>query len=192
MFRPKVATAMAVFFLQKEPSHKLNDLILMKLMYLSERKSIQERMAMISGAKLMSMQNGPMLSEVWDTRKVDGAPELWRQAIRFVPWDGHMVSNHWELVGELNPAEYLSVADMKIMQSIWDENEEAILEDQERAKWTLVELTHNYKEWNIEAKHRRTSIDIEFVDIFARGFGFPTDSAQEMADEIEYFEELVA
>jgi len=56
----------ACFFLEQAPNHRLNDLKLMKLLYLAERESLRLFTATISGSTFASLKNGPVLREVLD------------------------------------------------------------------------------------------------------------------------------
>src|ERR1700679_3903733 len=95
MFRPDSAAAMAVHFLNLAPNHRLNDLTLMKLMVIAERKCMAQTTSMITGASFVSMQNGPVLSEVLNLMKGKTGSPLWSESIECAPYDGpDIASNH--------------------------------------------------------------------------------------------------
>ncbi len=58
------ATEVAAEFLQRTPDGALDDVILMKLMYFADRKSLELYDRPIIGDKLYCMENGPVLSGV--------------------------------------------------------------------------------------------------------------------------------
>lgn len=58
------ATQVAAEFLQRAPDGALDDVILMKLMYFADRKSLELYDRPIVGDKLYCMENGPVLSGV--------------------------------------------------------------------------------------------------------------------------------
>lgn len=58
------ATEVAAEFLQLAPGGTLDDVVLMKLMYFADRKSLELYDRPIIGDKLYCMENGPVLSQV--------------------------------------------------------------------------------------------------------------------------------
>lgn len=58
------ATEVAAEFLQRAPDGALDDVILMKLMYFADRRSLELYDRPIIGDKLYCMENGPVLSRV--------------------------------------------------------------------------------------------------------------------------------
>src|SRR5579871_6725290 len=121
MFRPDNATAMAVYFLMCAPNHALDDLVLMKLMVIAERRCMAETTSLITGAEFVSMQNGPVLSDVLDLMKGQTPSTLWNRCIGFVPHRGHGTpSNHCVLKCDLDVGEYLSEFEVDLLTSVWN------------------------------------------------------------------------
>lgn len=140
MFRPEMATAMASFFLRKDPNGTLNDLRLMKLLYISDREMILRSQHPISGAKYVSMKNGPVLSEVFDLYKGNRTDEVWVDHIEFIP-KSDTESNQLRLRKEFDSDEYLSPNAIKLLEEIWNTYKDC-------DKWDLVEQTHRLPEWD--------------------------------------------
>jgi len=69
VFSAEKAAQVASFFLKKAPSKSLTRLKLLKLMYLADRESLHRRGFPITGDKAVAMDNGPVLSEVYDLIK---------------------------------------------------------------------------------------------------------------------------
>jgi len=184
MFRPDNATAMAVYFLMCAPNHALDDLVLMKLMVIAERRCMAETTSLISGATFVSMQNGPVLSEVLDLMQGQGDSPTWSRHIKCVPHGGHgTASNHCILREGLDVEEYLSDFEIELLASVWGEYKK-------KSKWDLVEITHTFPEWDESSAETKSSSPISLKSIFELGLHQSPDVAQERANEIEYFEAL--
>ncbi len=186
MFHDDRATAVAVFFLQKAPQRRLNDLKLMKLMVIAERRSMAAMTALITGAGFASMQNGPVLSEVLDLFQGRRPSDIWNGAIRLEPHRGKgSRSNELVLTGELDVADYLSPVEIDLLESVWQEWGH-------KDKWELVSLTHEFPEWDRTVQESRSSRPISLEKVFHLGLGEPPETARERAQEIEYFEKVIA
>lgn len=186
MFREENATAMAAYFLSRAPEKKLNDLVLMKLMVISERACMIETTSLITGAGFMSMQNGPILSHVLDLMKGTAKNQFWSQYIEFVPWARcRTESNHCILKQALDPTQFLSQHELKVLDQVWQKHGS-------KSKWDLVELTHEFPEWNKECATTKSSSPISLESIFELGFNKTHEQAAELAQEIDYFETVCA
>ena len=183
MFEEDVAAATAVFFLRANHG-VLNDLQLMKLLYLAEREGIKRYGAPVIGAQYWSMPHGPVLSEVYDMMRGEKINPLWYGHIEYVPFDGQ-TSNHCKLRKDtLNPEDYLSEAELSLLEEIW-----TTYKDQ--TKWNLVDLTHTFPEWdkNVEAPDspvRATRLPV--MDMLVKGFEMSKEEAMLTAQSIEYYQ----
>lgn len=186
MFREDKATAMAVFFLKQAPDQRLDDLVLMKLMVIAERKNMAMHTSLITGARFASMQNGPVLSEVLDLFREQKPTGLWGRCIGYVTHKGRGTpSNHLVLKNDLDLSQHLSEHELKLLESVWHEFGH-------KRKWTLVGITHEFPEWDRTCQATKSSRPINLEDVFHLGLGDPADRARERAQEIEYFEEVAA
>lgn len=180
-FNERKATAVACYFLNRAGG-ELEDLKLMKLMYLSEREMILRANVGITGDSFFSMQNGPVLSET--LRLMQGKSKIAGREV----WNEHIeIPEQWKV-------KLRKIAD----QNVLSEAEQLVLAEQWRQhgkknKWKLVDLTHTFPEWDKRANQFKTSIPIPIVDIL-EAIGLPNNViearlAQQKA--AEYFEDLL-
>ena len=186
MYREDKATAMAVRFLQLAPRHKLNDLMLMKLMVIAERECMAQTTSLITGAHFASMQNGPVLSEVLDSMKRKTPSYFWNHFVGFVEWGGQgTASNHCVLKNDLDVTEYLSEFETELLGNVWKEHKR-------KTKWELVDITHTFPEWDKTCAETKSSSPIPYESVFEKGLHESSEVARERAQEIEYFESVAA
>lgn len=180
----EIATAVACFFVQQSTAKKLNDLVLMKLLYISERRALIQLGTPIICDEYFSMKNSPVLSGVLSL--MQGAQnQFWSDHLIFVPHDGQ-TSNHIVLRHPLDPAKYLSEAELDLLQGVWSEFGH-------RGKWQLVDLTHNFPEWDstltdATGGSRRSPISVE--DILHKGFSMGAQEASQRAKDLQYYNSL--
>lgn len=180
-FNERKATAVACYYLA-QAGGELEDLKLMKLMYLAEREMIRRANIGITGDTFYSMQNGPVLSET--LRLMQGRP---RRASGSV-WTAHIESpEQWKLRLK-KPFEepILSEAERRIIEAEW-------MRHGKKNKWRLVDLTHAFPEWDERARTLKTSIPIPLVDVL-EALELPPKAIAARLEEMraaEFFEDLV-
>lgn len=157
------ATAVASFFLE-QAGGELEDLKLMKLMYLAEREAIRLRNVGITGDKFYSMKNGPILSNTLNRlNPQDGSFHLgvWREHVS--------VPSQWmvRLDKRFDHTRELSRREVNILTAIWNEFGEW-------TKWQLVDYVHEFGEWRDPGDSR---LPIAFQDILA-GLGLPPEERE--------------
>lgn len=136
-------TAQAAAFLLYRAGGQLPLIKLMKLLYLAERQSLQKYGAPITGDKLVSMDNGPVLSMTlnhinglalsceggWDTWISDRADHI--VALR----DASMIRS------PVKDLLALSDSDLEVLEAVW-------IEFGHWERWELVRYTHDkLPEW---------------------------------------------
>ncbi|QTN27474.1 SocA family protein [Rhodoferax sp. AJA081-3] len=136
-------TAQAAAFLLHRAGGRLPSIKLVKLLYLAERKSLEEYGVPISGDRLMSLRHGPVMSITLD--HING----------FIPsspggWDTWVAdkANHFVALSDpsmiADPAVdlgALSESDVEVLDQIWADFGKF-------ERWALVEYTHtNLPEW---------------------------------------------
>ena len=84
MFRDEKIAHMAAYLIKKSGG-EVQRLKLMKLMYLADRQSFEDRGCSISGDRFFSMKSGPVLSSAYDLMKGTGSAQSF--------WDG-LIKNH--------------------------------------------------------------------------------------------------
>jgi uncharacterized phage-associated protein len=129
----KALQATAVLLRLAGTSRTANYMRLIKLLYLADRRSLQETGRPITGDRPVALERGPVLGRVLDL--IRGKHARSPEWARYVETDGY----HVRLLedpgnGELSPYE------VELLQAIWDEH---------RAKdeWDLVRETHELPEW---------------------------------------------
>lgn len=150
----------------------LEVLKLMKLLYLADRRSLQQYHRTITGDRMVSMPFGPVLSTTLNLVNGDG-PRDYR------PWDewvsdrkDHKVSLRREVINRSSLDE-LSDIDITVIDSICDEFGRL-------DRWQLSDYTHdpaNCPEWK---DPRGSSYPIEFSTLF-EAFGYDESTARQLA-----------
>src|SRR5579862_4259526 len=169
---------MAVYFLDKAPAHELNDIKLMKLMVLAERRSMMESTCMITGDNFYSMQHGPVLSNTLNAMNGSVVSDLWNRHIMYAHYD-NVDSNRSKLKTRIDFTEILSGYEIELLDAIWAEYGNM-------DKWGLRELTHTFLEWDRECEELNTSRPIKYATIFEKGFNMEHKLAIAKAEEIEF------
>lgn len=181
MFSDTKATALAHCFLSKTQDGKLNDLKLMKLMYMAERESLAQFSATITGSRFCSMMHGPVLSDAYSVMNEKVESAFWSDHVRFLRYrKGEAKENTFEKIRELDVSAYLSQAEIEIADQVWADYGENI-------KWDLVELTHTFPEWDPDAKINKTSYVLPVRTIFQKGFHKSPEEAEALEEAYHYY-----
>ena len=173
-FSEKKAAQVAAFFLH-QAGGRLEILKLMKLMYLAERESYRRFGEPMIGDKLVSMDNGPVLSITLNhvNRFLPSEPEGWEA------WVSDRNDCILALRKEIkNPKEdllQLSDAELEVLDSIWREYGRY-------GSFQLADLTHDIcPEW--EDPHG-SSLPISQSRLL-RSLGFDPQTAKALEERIE-------
>lgn len=150
-FNQRKAAQVAAYFLAKH-GDKVDYLKLTKLMYLADRKALVARGRPITGARMVSMPYGPVLSEVLNLIN------LGRRYEEECPWLEYVSPPEGYAVRRVN-------CDTEFDQL--SENERSILDEIDAQygrmnKWSLVDWTHELPEWQ---DPRGSSLPIDPADI---------------------------
>jgi uncharacterized phage-associated protein len=155
MFREDRATAAAWRFVELHGG-SIPHVKLMKLLYFVERRWLIERGTTIFEDSFFAMDEGPVLSEVYNCMKD--------------PSNGTSVGDTWRLVlsqidnetitrkGELNPSQYLTQAQLKLVDAIWDQYGSM-------SKDEIVKEAHQLPEWNAL---QGSSIFIKYISVLEK------------------------
>lgn len=170
---------MAAYFVAKE-SCPIPVLKLVKLMYLADRESMRRYGRPISYDNMVSMPNGPVLSQTYSLINGEGLPEnqrIWNR------WISPRIDNHTVQLQKNDCTEkdfdHFSQADVEILSAVW---EEFGVMDQ----WQLRDYTHdNCSEWEQPKQQGKQSTPIKDIDIF-RALGMQEKEAVELADDIDH------
>lgn len=170
-FDERKATAAAAVLLQAAGG-KMRYIRLIKLLYLADRRSLDERARPIVGGRYVAMDYGPVLSEVLDKVKLGG--EIWSTVIEK---DGYEV----RLTGtpDLGPLSREEVELLEMATKLYRKLD----------RWKIVDLTHALPEWR---DPKGSAIDISTEDILAAlgKSDEETEEARQDAVERAYFDKL--
>jgi uncharacterized phage-associated protein len=131
------AAQVAHFFITRQGS-EIEILKLVKLIYLTDRLSLEKRRIPVVGGSFYSLQHGPVTSEVLDlindgTRDGDS---LWEQLVSNRA--NHMVAT----ARQVPEYDALSPSELRLLEEIWQRFGA-------RDKWDLVRWTHQHcEEWS--------------------------------------------
>jgi uncharacterized phage-associated protein len=137
VFREDRATQAAAFLLKLNKKRigfpVMRYIKLIKLMYLADREALLCLGHLITYDRLVSMDNGPVLSRVLDLIKGKVSGEYWRQHIsRWLPY--------WVILTSDPSTDHLSVAEEKILLDVFRRFG--------HLGWRkLIDLTHRLPEW---------------------------------------------
>jgi len=112
-------------------------LVLIKLLYLADRRAVVERGFPITGDRMVSMDHGPVLSRIYDGMKgnVGAATKAWQ---RFV---SPPKNNDVQLLEAPPSAGRLSNYEIDILRAVHEKYGHV-------DKWDLRDLTHHLPEWH--------------------------------------------
>lgn len=175
LFDEKKLTEATIFFLLQSDKHSINILKLMKLLYLSERKSFEMFHTPMIGDSLVSMKNGPVLSLTLD-RINHGSQKktYWDQFISDRKNHDIALKTDVQITSDDDLLE-LSDNDITVLKQIW-------FEFGNKTQWDLVDYTHDCcPEW----RNPGSSVyPIEYKDLF-KALGFSEELSNEIIDQLE-------
>ncbi len=122
----------AVAVLLKLHGGPLNYLALLKMLYIADRTALGELEQTITGDCYVSMDHGPVLSNVYDLIKGQSVNQGWHQFITTQNYDV-------ELICDPGEAE-LSEAELEILQQVYQDYGDL-------DPFEIAELTHKFPEW---------------------------------------------
>ncbi len=124
----------AAVLLKVESPHRLSRLRLLKLMYIADRESLQERARPISGDRPVAMDHGPVLTNTYDLIKGEAYfSRQWEQYIQNEGRDAVLKSDPG--VDDLSRYEIAKLHE--VAHRFQDCND-----------WEVAEFTHAYPEWS--------------------------------------------
>ena len=180
MFREDKATAMTAFFLSKTQDRKLNDIKLMKLLYIAERTSLERYATPISYDQFCSMEHGPVLS---------GTYELLTDKEKTPTWDKHISplslyvfggDQSVSLLEDISWDEILRQCDVEILDYVWDTFGHM-------SKWQIKKYCHdNFPEYDERPEAMKTSIGLDLETIFV-ALGDNQELAAEKAEDVKFY-----
>ncbi|MCY3655978.1 MAG: Panacea domain-containing protein [Chloroflexi bacterium] len=158
---------------------KLDVIVLIKLMYLADRRALTDRGFPITGASMASLPNGPVLSEVLDhiNGEVHGSTE-WPQFVS--RRTGHSV---WALEEAADNTDQLSRYELQAIDETFQEIVERFTRAGEIQKWKLRDWTHELPEWENPGGSSRAIVP----ETILRAEGRSDDEIAALADDAENY-----
>jgi len=161
--------AQAAAYLLKRHGGRLNYMVLIKLLYLADRKTLLEHGQPITGDRMVSMPHGPVLSRIYDRIAAGMLPtSAWSEYVSD-PSDYEV-----QLVCAEPATDELSRYELRVLDEI-DARYGSL------GKWVLRDLTHELPEW--EDPHG-SSRPIDPATIF-QAAGHPPEEVERIASEAE-------
>lgn len=181
MFDIEIAGQMSAWFIKKENrrGREMPHLKLIKLLYLAERTSIQTSGELILGDRMISMDNGPVLSRTLNFmqgyRKPNNGWDKWVS-----PKENHRVSLARDF--GLEDLDLLNVATIRTLEGVWNKHAH-------RDQWDMVDYTHRYcREWK---DPKGSSEPISYETLLLKGFKYSKRKAEKEAKALEDQRKLV-
>lgn len=173
MFTPEKSAQIAAYFAHREGG-AINIMKLVKLMYLADRESLKRYGAPISFDRMVSLDNGPVLSQTLNLINGDvsrDAAAVWEGWIS--DRSNHRVRLQREFA--IEKLDQLSDADVEVLESVW---REFGYMDQ----WDLSAYTHkNCPEWK---DPDGSSLPINEADVL-QAVGMPKEDAEILAARLK-------
>lgn len=142
---------------------------LIKLLYLADREALLEWGRPVTTDRYVSMDHGPVVSQIYGLISVE--PEPGQQSV----WHRHVAKSAWDVTLRTKP-EFgeLSRAEEELLARVFDVHGH-------KDKWTLVDETHSLPEW--EDPHGSSS-PISYKSILRAG-GKSEDETMEVLHELQ-------
>ncbi|HUY91978.1 MAG TPA: Panacea domain-containing protein [Pirellulales bacterium] len=141
----------AAYLIKRQPGARENYMRMLKLLYLADRLSLQERGMPICGDTVYAMERGPVMSVTLDL--VHGADSF---ADR---WDRFIKKDVYEVVLKADPGNRnLSRAEIKILERVAEQF-------RGQDEWDMVEWCHKHlpeyeKNWDARGESKRKRIPL--------------------------------
>ena len=143
-FRPEKAVQAAALLIRAEGG-RTTRLRLLKLLYVADRRALQEKGRPITGDKIVAMEMGPVLSETYNLIKRRGTVYNLRC------WDKYIASGEKEIALKADPGtDDLSDYEVKVLESVARIHQDMTTGD-------TVEAIHSaFPEWRYPGKTSRS------------------------------------
>lgn len=178
MFSPEKAAQIAAFFAQKERG-TINIMKLVKLMYLADREAMARYATPISFDRMVSMNNGPVLSQTLNL--INGDVQQSAAAV----WDAWMTDREGHKISAKKGAsveelDQLSDADLEVLADTWGRFGRM-------NQFDLSAYTHkNCPEWRFP---EGSAMPISEMDVF-KALGKSTEEAFILSERLKEESEL--
>lgn len=148
----------------------MNYMKLIKLLYLADRESLRKWNSPITGSHYVSMDKGPVLSEVLDLIKKPKQSDSWS---KFIKKENYEVVQICDLSND-----QLSKADVELLEEVWKEFGHCL-------PLRLVDIVHKLPEWQ-QPMGSRKSIPIDLKEIL-QAVGKSPSEITNIEKDAEYY-----
>lgn len=166
-------TAQAACFLVELNGGAMNYMVLIKLLYLSDRRSLVETGLPITGDQMVSMPHGPVLSRTYDQINMGEPPETDEEAVHWYEYmtepDGYTVRKKKD-----PETDQLSQYELDVLAEIYEKFGQM-------NRWRLRDFTHTLPEW---VDPRGSSLPIE-PETILRAHGKSSTEIERMIEDAE-------
>lgn len=129
----KTLQAIGVLLAHSVSNKRDNYMRILKLLYMADRRSIDQTGRPITGDGFVAMKRGPVLTRTYNIiKEEDSDSQVWSQYIAKKGYDIQLIDNPG--FGKLSKYE------IELLQTICEENREL-------DEWAMVEKTHGFQEW---------------------------------------------
>jgi uncharacterized phage-associated protein len=160
-FNDVKATQAAAFLIKRHGQPSISYLGLLKMLYISDRKSLERNGYPITGDQFVSMKYGPVLTQIYDYVKPQGGhsySEYWSEYIATVSAPHNPATKVFvTLIADPGDDE-LSVDEESIMESVYQEF--GSLNPFDMAEWT-----HSLPEWIDPKTLDQKVVNINVIDL---------------------------
>lgn len=166
----RTVQACAVLFPPK--SRRENYTKLLKLLYLADRRSLVETGEPITGARVVSMSNGPVLSEVYARiNKRSPGNSIWNEYIDRI--------GQYDVVLRQNPGDSeLSDYDVEVLTDL-------AVKHRDHDYNTMISIVHQLPEWHDPKKFGKKSVSLPASEIL-RAVGANDETIAKVAEATNY------
>lgn len=132
-FKFDKALQAAAHLLRREPTHTMNYMRLVKVLYIADRESLRQTGQPITGDRVAAMERGPVLSDVFDLIK--------GTHLRSPEWAEFIQKHEYDVRLAREPGNaHLSRFEIDLLEQIAEEH-------RSHDEWELSEITHSFPEW---------------------------------------------
>lgn len=149
---------------------------LIKELYIADKKALKELGSTISGDKYYSLPRGPILSKTFDLIKGNNKDSLWSSLFFNEGYDIKLLQDNNLGVDELSDAE------IEILDFVFNKYKN-------KDKWEMVELTHEFKEWQDPKKVGKKRLPLHYKDIMESIGWSDNEIADYLKEEKSYKED---
>lgn len=133
----KTLQAIGILLAHSVSDNRDNYMRILKLLYMADRRSIDQTGRPITGDGFVAMKRGPVLTRTYNIiKEEDSASQVWSQYIVKKGYDILLIDNPG--FGKLSKYE------IELLQTICEENRDL-------DEWAMVEKTHGFEEWKKNA-----------------------------------------